>query len=150
MAKLVTYRSTLDTRPLANLTRGWRAVAGAAVRFGAMAPDGGPAPEHTGHDGKPKGVTTNDVLGFVEFGTRGMPERPVIRYVQATLRRKIREASAEIARAVAQKRSHVPKLHAMGELLRDAAKARMRSLPAIDTGQTEASLHYALEQRGRG
>jgi hypothetical protein len=150
MANLVKYTSTLDTKPLANLTRGWRAIDGSAVRFGAMSPDGGPAPEHTGHDGKPKGVSTNDVLRFIEYGVNGQPERPVIRYVQATHRRKVREASAEIARAVSQKRSHVPKLEAMGAMLRDATKARLRSLPAIDTGQTEASIHYVLERRGRG
>lgn len=154
MANLVKYTSTLDTRPLANLTRGWRAIDGAAVRFGAMSEGGGPAPEHTGRDGKPKGVTTNDVLRFIEYGTEhdgwSMPERPVIRYVQAALRREIREASREIARAVAQKRSHVPKLHALGERLRDATIARIRAVDAVDTGQTVASIHYVLERRGRG
>jgi hypothetical protein len=150
MANLVKYTSTLDTRPLANLTRGWRAIDGAAVRFGAMAPGGGPAPEHTGHDGKPKGVTTNDVLKFIEYGVRGMPERPIIRYVQAARRQEIREASRDIARAVAQKRSHVPKLHALGAMLRDATIARIRAVDAVDTGQTVGSIHYVLERRGRG
>jgi hypothetical protein len=150
VANLVKYQSTLDTKPLANLTRGWRAIDGSAVRFGAMSPTGGPAPEHTGHDGKPKGVSTNDVLRFIEYGVNGQPERPVIRYVQATHRRKIREASAEIARAVSQKRSHVPKLQALGEMLRDATRARIQAVEAVDTGQTLASVHYVVERRGRG
>jgi hypothetical protein len=150
VANLVKYSSTLDTKPLANLTRGWRAIDGAAVRFGAMGPTGGPAPEHTGHDGKPKGITTNDVLGFIEYGTQTMAERPVIRWVQATKRREIREASREVARAVAQKRSHVPKLRALGEMLRDVTIARIRDVEAVDTSQTVQSIHYAVERRGRG
>ena len=69
MARLVKYASTLDRAGLANVTRGWRALNGQAIEFGAMSATGGPPPEHTGHDGKPKGVTTNDVLRFIEFGT---------------------------------------------------------------------------------
>lgn len=150
MANLVKYSSTLDVKPLANLTRGWRAMAGSTIRFGAMAPDGGPPPEHTGHDGKPKGVTTNDVLGFIEYGTRTMPERPVIRYVQATMRREVQKGAADVARAVARKRSHLPKIKALGERLRDATRSRIRQVDAVDTGQTLASIHYTIERRGRG
>lgn len=150
MANLVKYTSTLDTRPLANLTRGWRAIQGTAIRFGAMAEDGGPAPQHTGRDGRPKGVTTNDVLAFIEYGVQGRPERPVIRWVQGALRREIREGSAEVARAVSRKRSHVPRLKALGERLRDATRDRIRAVDAVDTGQTLRSVHYVLERRGRG
>jgi hypothetical protein len=148
MAKLVKYTSTLDKTGLQNVTRGWRALDGSAITYGAMAADGGPAPEHTGHDGKPKGVSTNDVLAFIEFGTPTMPERPVIRYVAAAHRRELREAAADVSRAVAQRRAHVPKLHAMGARLVALTKARIQAVSAVDTGQTLRSIHYRLGKRG--
>lgn len=148
MARLVKYASTLDRAGLANVTRGWRALNGAAIEFGAMSPTGGPPPEHTGHDGKPKGVTTNDVLRFIEFGTPTMAERPVIRFVQATLRQEMREGAAAVSRAVAARRAHVPLLHALGERLAQATRARIQAVDAIDTGQTLRSIHYRLGRRG--
>lgn len=150
MAKLVKYTSTLDTKPLANLTRGWRDMDGAAIRFGAMSERGGPAPEHTGHDGKPKGVDTNDVLRFIEYGTQTMPERPVIRYVQAAHRREIREGAAAIAKAVAQKRAHLPALEALGLRLVELTKTRIRQVQAVDTSQTLDSIRHVIDRRGRG
>lgn len=148
MAKLVRYSSTLDTTGLQRVTRGWRALNGSTITYGAMGPDGGPAPEHTGHDGKPKGVTTNDVLRFIEYGTPTMAERPVIRYVAAAHRRELREAAAEVSRAVAAKRAHVPKLQALGERLAALTQARIVAVGAVDTGQTLRSIGYRLGKRG--
>lgn len=150
MANPVSYRSTLDKTELVRLTRAWRALNGDEIRFGAMAPDGGPAPEHTGRDGRPKGISTNTVLGWIEFGTARMAERPVIRWVQQTRRREIQQGAAAVARAIGQKKAHVPKLHALGELLRDATRNRIVAVDAVDTGQTLRSIHYAIDRRGRG
>lgn len=148
MARLVRYTSTLDTTGLQRVTRGWRALNGAQLTYGAMAPDGGPAPEHTGHDGRPKGVSTNDVLKFIEYGTPNMPERPIIRYVAQAHRRELREGAAAVSRAVAAKRAHVPLLHALGERLVSLTKARIQAVQAVDTGQTLRSINYRLGKRG--
>lgn len=146
MAKLTKYVSTLDREPIIRATKGWRSLRGERVRFGAMAPDGGAPPEHTGHDGKPKGVTTNDVLAFIEYGTQGRAERPVIRYVQYAHANVMRVGAAAVVKAIAQHRAHRPLLEEMARKLADLTRDRILAVGAVDTGQTLESIHGVVER----
>ena len=146
MAKVVQYQSTLDREPIVRATKGWRSLRGERIRFGAMAPGGGPAPEHTGHDGKPKGVTTNDVLAFVEYGAQGRPERPIIRYVQQAHANVMRSGAAAVVRAIAKHKAHRPLLQDLADKLADLTRERIVAVGAVDTGQTLRSVHGVVEK----
>lgn len=132
--------SQRDQRKFDDLRASVKRLAGREIRFGV--PD--PAPAHRGSE---RGLTVANVLAFVEFGTRRVRERPIIRWLASARRPDLRESFLDVVGSALAGGDPEPDLQSLADKLTAMLRQRIVEVDAIDTGQTRDELGAVVVDR---